>query len=294
MTLDLYYANFNESNIENQLEKIYRPYLLDNSNEANTTIVTISSNRASTPLMSAQPRRVEEKRVTQSNGRMKIPPPPMTSHSNGRPAYIEKRSVPPKSPLKNQSRPAPGRSSEPAQRSVTPSSNHHNQQKTTSPQKKFSPKELRTRQNTKTPPKQERSSSNAPKSPLCKVESAIDKLQIKSPSDAKQSSNQQPPQQQQITPPTSPTKLQASSHDENVLKQQNSNGNSMGKTRGSGAVGASAGINSKVYFKEENVENLSWNGETSFEFDDPELLTGDASPKPNQYSSSFLNFLSNN
>ncbi|KAG5678145.1 hypothetical protein PVAND_007840 [Polypedilum vanderplanki] len=276
MTLDLYYANFNESQIENQLDKIYKSYLLENSNEAKTTTtstVTNSTNKKSPPpplRTSSQTSRNEAKVVVRTQSSSKLhqsyAPPLSRSLSSGRSAYDKKseKNIP-KSPLKTNptplSRPIQGRRSEPIARSVTPTSNNcqQQQQKFTSPtQKKISPRELKIRQSSKTSPKPEnQSSSYSPKS-LFK-------------------------RQQHETPST--TTVQASINDENVLKQQNSN---------NGNTKSSRGTNSKVYFKEENVENLSWNGETSFEFDDPELATGDVSPKPNQYSSSFLNFLSNN
>ncbi|CRK95766.1 CLUMA_CG009223, isoform A [Clunio marinus] len=78
--------------------------------------------------------------------------------------------------------------------------------------------------------------------------------------------------------------------DENVLKQQNSRSSTPAATASSNTKYKT---NSQVYFREENVENLTWNGEVSFEGDpdDPEATT---SPKVNPYSSSFLNFLSSN
>ena len=77
--------------------------------------------------------------------------------------------------------------------------------------------------------------------------------------------------------------------DENILRQQNSRSS----TPVSSNTTPKHKVNNKVYFREENVENLTWNGEPSIdaEAEDPDAST---SPKVNPYSSSFLNFLSSN
>lgn len=87
-------------------------------------------------------------------------------------------------------------------------------------------------------------------------------------------------------PPTASESPPQNGTDENILRQQNSRSSTPSSTKHKPA-------NSKVYFREENVENLTWNGETSFDGDveDPDAST---SPKVNPYSSSFLNFLSSN
>jgi hypothetical protein len=137
-----------------------------------------------------------------------------------------------------------------------------------SPTKRLSPKELRTKNKSvqeKTSPSPQPSS----KASIVKVENGIDKLKIKCTNNPK------------IELPTPANVI-----DENVLKQQNaciSAENSVAKSKET----------AKAYFKEENVENLNWNGDNSF--DDLETPPADpVSPKTNQYSSSFLNFLSNN
>lgn len=81
---------------------------------------------------------------------------------------------------------------------------------------------------------------------------------------------------------SSPVKVNKT-NDENVLRPQNSPSSSMQTT-------SKQKVNSKVYFREENIENLTWNGE-SVDGEDPEAST---SPKVNPYSSSFLSFLSSN
>jgi hypothetical protein len=120
--------------------------------------------------------------------------------------------------------------------------------------------------------KTERGSSAPPMSPR-RLEKELDKLNIEA---ARQIPQQRTPEQVQ------------SNVEENILRQQNSSENSSP----SGTLKPKPVTNAnKVYFKEENSENLSWNGETSFE-DDPEATI--ESPRVSQYSSSFLNFLSNN
>lgn len=75
--------------------------------------------------------------------------------------------------------------------------------------------------------------------------------------------------------------------DDNVLRQQNSRSSTPTST----VVPAKYKINnSKVYFREENVENLTWHGDDG-SGEGPDEST---SPKVNPYSSSFLNFLSSN
>lgn len=103
---------------------------------------------------------------------------------------------------------------------------------------------------------------------LFKVEKELDKLNIEA---AQQKSTEQ-----------------IQSVEENILRQQNTSENSSP----SGTLKPKSVTNAnKVYFKEENSENLSWNGETSFEDESEATIE---SPRVSQYSSSFLNFLSNN
>lgn len=268
MTIDLYYSNFNDSNLEKSIEKIYEPYLLECANKNISRDIKKSE---------------ESEKVIKLNSRvLQQPTTSQKSTVSNERRYERQPSVPKSVPVKLL-RP-PLRKSEPIYHSNSYNSNIHQPtqrshsvpqtlQQHKSSQKKISPKELRTRTNSnnnnKTSPRNDKVSSISPRA-LNKVESAIDKLQIKSSNDIKQMSNTSEPVPQ-------------SENDENlILKQQNSIGNSVKSTKNSGT--------SKVYFKEENVENLSWNGETSFE--DPENPADPTSP--NQYSSSFLNFLSNN
>lgn len=79
-------------------------------------------------------------------------------------------------------------------------------------------------------------------------------------------------------------------NDENILRPQNSRSSTPSSSMQNTPKHR---VNSKVYFREENVENLTWNGESAIDGDseDPDAST---SPKLNPYSSSFLNFLSSN
>lgn len=267
MTLDLYYRNFNDSNLEKSIEKFYEPYLLECANKNISKDIKLSEE--------------SEKVIKLSSRVLQQPTTSQKSTVSNERRYERQPSVPKSAPVKPL-RP-PLRKSEPVYHSNGYNSNTHQPtqrshsvpqtlQQHKSPQKKISPKELRTRTNSnsnKTSPRNDKILTISPRA-LHKVESAIDKLQIKSSNDVKQTSN------------TSETVPQSENDENLILKQQNANGNSVKSTKNSGT--------SKVYFKEENVENLSWNGETSFE--DPENPADPTSP--NQYSSSFLNFLSNN
>lgn len=255
MTIDLYYSNFNGKTLGNSLDKMYETYLFDKN---------ITETK--------QPQKCEEvkKLVKSHDNGYSEKVQESTSRQKKHSMENDRKSEVIRNPSSSNHKPVL-RKSEPIQHQSSVSNGHIQNQK--SPQRRISPKELRTR-NSRTPPKLEKSSSQSPKS--FRVESAIDKLQIKSSNDSKQNSSS--------SDETAPCQ---SSNDENVLKQQNTNG-STAKSKGG----------SKVYFKEENVENLSWNGDVSWNgetsFEDPEINSADSSPKPNQYSNSFLNFLSNN
>lgn len=261
MILDLYYSNFNHTNLENCIEKLYNKYLDDSHSEK-----------------VQRKKDTEESRVPvkkQENGKVHA------TTSRKAPVKIERRSesvsysrsVPPKSPTKASS---PSGKSEPHYyyRSQSSQPPQRTPQKNSSqPYKKISPKELQNRVRTSPQP----ASSKSPKA-LFKVEKELDKLNIEAA--------KSPPQQQQ----QSPKHVQANG-DENILRQQNSSENSSPiNTLKPKPPPTNNNSNSKVYFREENSENLSWNGETSFE-DDPDAVE---SPRVNQYSNSFLNFLSNN
>lgn len=259
MILDLYYSNFNHTTLENCIEKLYNKYLNDSHSEK---------------VQRKKEAATERERVTvkkQENGRIHA------TTSRKAPVKIERRSesvsysrsVPPKSPTKKSS--SPTRKSEPHYyyRSQSSQPPQRTPQKNTSqPQRKISPKELQNR--ARTSPHQP-ASSMSPKA-LFKVEKELDKLNI------------------EAAQHQSPKHVQANG-DENILRQQNSSENSSPINTLKPKPPATNNSNSKVYFREENSENLSWNGENSFE-DDPDGVA--ESPRVNQYSNSFLNFLSNN
>lgn len=80
--------------------------------------------------------------------------------------------------------------------------------------------------------------------------------------------------------PSDSTTSNGTNEDTNILKQQNSQ--ILQVTPVKHIIGP------KAYFREENVENLTWDSQVSVE-EDNEL-----SPKVNPYSKSFLSFLGNN
>lgn len=128
--------------------------------------------------------------------------------------------------------------------------------------KKLSPQELRSR---KSPPAKNGRESTSPRQ-----EKVVETVKVQNNS------------KNSVVEQNSPTNSEApSQNDENILRQQNSRSSTPSST-------AKSKVINKVYFREENVENLTWNDETT---DDPETST---SPKVNPYTSSFLNFLSRN
>jgi len=137
--------------------------------------------------------------------------------------------------------------------------------------KKVSPQELRSRRSPQ--------SKNGSTSSSIRQESTIERAIVQSIQGANISDVEQNSSTNSETP---------SQNDENILRQQNSRSS----TPSSAAPSAKYKAN-KVYFREENVENLTWNGETSY-VEDPEDPDSANSPKVNPYSSSFLNFLSSN
>lgn len=80
--------------------------------------------------------------------------------------------------------------------------------------------------------------------------------------------------------PVESTTSNGNNEDTNILKQQNSQILQVTPVKHS--------MGPKAYFREENVENLTWDSQVSVE-EDNEL-----SPKVNPYSKSFLSFLGNN
>lgn len=260
MILDLYYSNFNYALLENCIEKLYNKYL---------------PNSANSESKGSQQKKEEPQKVRENGNKT----PPIASTSSKKSAVRSERrsesyhrSVPPRSPTKIS---PPTRKSEPHSyqpqqyRNSPPTQQPRSPQQKSPPQKKLSPRDLKNRV------KSERGSSAPPPMSPRRLERELDKLNIEA---ARQIPQQRAPEQVHVQ----------SNVDENILRQQNSSENSSP----SGTLKPKPVTNAnKVYFKEENSENLSWNGETSFE-DDPDATI--ESPRVSQYSSSFLNFLSNN
>lgn len=264
MILDLYYSNFNYALLENCLEKLYNKYLPESASSDSK-----SQKKEEAPKVAAKPH---------ENGNRSQPVASTSKKSSVRSERRSEsyhRNVPPRSPTKispptRKSEPLP---SPPTQHFRSQSQQSRPTQKISPPQKKVSPRDLRNRVKSTS---SDRGSSVPPMSPkaLFKVARELDKLNI-------EAARPQPPQK-------SPEHVQVQpSVEENILRQQNSENSSP-----SGTLKPKPVTNAnKVYFKEENAENLSWNGETSFE-DEAEATI--ESPRVSQYSSSFLNFLSNN
>lgn len=239
------------------------------SNFSHATLENIIEKLYNKYLIESDCEKVQKKKESDSGGDKTV-----KVQENGKQSATTSRRVPPKIERRSESYPrnaqprTPTKTSPPSRKSE-PISYRSSQppQKSSSPQKKTSPKEIRNRVRSAT---QERNqppvSSMSPKA-LFKVEKGLDKLKIEVA---------KPSQQRQVQ----------NNGDENILRQQNSSENSSPVN----TLKPKVAPDNKVYFREENSENLSWNGETSFE-DDPEAIE---SPRVNQYSSSFLNFLSNN
>lgn len=263
MILDLYYSNFNYSLLENCLEKLYNKYLPESANGEH------------------KHQKKDDHHKSLENGN-KSQPIASTSKKNTvkseRRSESYHRSVPSKSPTKIS---PPSRKSEPHSYQPqyrSPQQQHpKSPQKTSPPIKKVSPRDLRNRKSTSV----ERGSSAPPMSPktLFKVEKELDKLNIETTRPRSQQKNHEQINQVQ------------SNVEENILRQQNNTSENSSPSGTLKSKPASVTNSNKVYFKEENAENLSWNGETSFE---DESETTIESPRVSQYSSSFLNFLSNN
>ena len=267
MTLDLYYSNF--TNVGDSLEKMYQTFLLDDlkmtSTVKNECTIKAQENgkvQASLERMSITKKTDEGKRsstITNQKLKLQIKPEPLRNGPSmptrsGRTTPIRSG---PSTPIKNPPR-SPLKTS-PPQRNISSSP------------KKMSPQELR---NKKSPPMRNGSTS-APR-----TENAIERVKVQNV----QSTNSSDVEQNSTNSSDAP-----SQNDENILRQQNSRSSTPSST----APPAKYKVNNKVYFREENVENLTWNGETSY-VEDPEDPDESISPKVNPYSSSFLNFLSSN
>lgn len=296
MTLDLYYSNFN--NVGDALENMYEKFLLEDIKVAAKTTPVENGKATKTPENGKLTKTPENGRVNASIERLSISKKTEEGRkSNNAPRNLRVqigRSDPkrngPESPRKAPQKPStpnrfspqsPLRTSPPTRSASQPPQKNHPPTRSSSqpplktsppyranPQspKKRSPQELRSK---KSPPVNETKSSP-------RYENAIERTKVQSRNSFEQREDPEVPIQ--------------NGNDENVLRQQNSRSSTP-----SSAAPAKYKVNNKVYFREENVENLTWNGEASFDgdasFDDPDAST---SPKVNPYSSSFLNFLSSN
>lgn len=292
MTLDLYYSNFN--NVGDALEKMYEKFLLEDIKVA-TTAAPVENGKVTKPSdtgkstksqdngritpslerLSISKRTEEVKRNAPRNLRVQIKKSESRDSMRSGPASPAR--VTPRSPHKpttpNRFSPQSPLKTSPTNRNVNQSPQKSSPPARTSsqsPRKKLSPQELRSK---KSPP----STNGTRVSP--RSENAGERSRVQSTKSFDQRDPSPPPE----------LSLQ-NGNDENILRQQNSRSSTPSNT-----TPAKYKVNNKVYFREENVENLTWNGETSFDgdasFDDPDAST---SPKVNPYSSSFLNFLSSN
>lgn len=256
MSLDLYYSNF--TNVGDALEQMYQTFLVEDIKFA-TQSNHIDNGKSTTTAKASENGKVQASLERMSiAGRSepvkKTPPPRNLRVQIKKPEPSRNGPTPPTTPQKNLPR-SPQKSSPPYRNALQ------------SPQKKLSPQELRIKKS---------SPNNAQRSPESNHER---------PRPQSINGRDRDPQPQQATAEPS----LANGTDENILRQQNSRSS----TPSSSNPSKCKTMNNKVYFREENVENLTWNGETSFdgEADDPDASV---SPKVNPYSSSFLNFLSSN
>lgn len=256
MTLDLYYSNF--TNVGDALTQMYQTFLSDDSikkpsKTENGAIVNLEN---------------EVQKHYSPPDRLSLPP---NCKSEGPQIRIVYK--------------APIRSASVKLSNGNPESNHRASQKSqqksprtppesptkTSPQEiKNSPRDLRAKKSVS--PRNEINDTNINAASSARREILPDTTRGE--------------QTLALTTNSSNPNIPSSGEDVNILKQQNSRSSSL-----SASTKTRLSSTSKVYFREENVENLSWdNSSTSFD-ENPDDLT---SPKENPYSSSFLNFLGNN
>lgn len=286
MTLDLYYANF--TNVGDALEKMYETFLVEDIKVAKSNHVengrAVKSAMENGKIQSSLERMAIGKRYEESkkpspsrNLRVQIKKPepfrtgpvsPSMRNGPASPSPMRNGPASPASPFRNGPTTSPQKHRHRSPQKSSPP--HRNNPQT--PPKKTSPQDLRRKKSPTT-----NGHSSASRSPP----SANGKPKLQSTNSVDQETTASA--SSEVSPP--------SGTDENILRQQNSRSSTPSSTT---AVPAKCKqVDSKVYFREENVENLTWNGETSFDGDaeDPDAST---SPKVNPYSSSFLNFLSSN
>lgn len=305
MTLDLYYSNY--TNVGDTLEKMYRNYLVEDI-EAGTIATPIENGRvskapengtvqASLERMSIT-KKIDEGRKSNGPRNLKVqikkqepfrtgPMSPQNSYRDlSLPRTTQKTSSnnrfysPSPSPL-NRNPPSPSGRYAPKspsskftpQFSSSPTRNVPQRSASQPPRKKLSPQELR--------------SKNAPQSANngMHIQPSRSASAIRSPRVHSTNSFDHEPTREPI-----PQSSHQNGTDDYVLRQQNSRSSTPSST----TLPVKYKINNgKVYFREENVENLTWHGDGSI-VGDGEGPDESTSPKVNPYSSSFLNFLSSN
>lgn len=269
MTLDLYYSNF--SSVGSNLERMYQGFLLEENvtngpqekEKIQQSFEKLSVSKSKPPNLKLNIRKPDM-------GKTPPTPPPFRTGSTpstpnvrypkrdfsappARPPSSRQKNVsksPQKTPHQNQE----ARSPKQPTRSVSASP----QFRSYSASKKLSPQEIRNKNSH--PPNSRRNEKPADRA----IPQSAQNVRSPSPVSSKRDSKFN------------------KTNDENVLRPQNSPSASAPKPKVSSQT-------DKVYFREENIENLTWNGESAIDCEDPESST---SPKVNPYSSSFLNFLS--
>lgn len=259
MTLDLYYSNF--TNVGDSLEKMYKSFLLDNQK----VILKVSTENTAKAKASengrVQPTSLEKTSMTTKlEGRR-----PFTTLPQKLKIQIRKpeslrngQTTPTRNPAGSPLKTSPPQRNVPSCVPLSP--------------KKMSPQELRGKKSAPT--------KNVSNHTASRTEHDIERIDNSKPQNIYSTNSD--------LEPSSSTDLT----DDNILRQQNSR--SSHSPSSVAALPTKCKVNNKVYFREENVENLTWNGEPSYIEDpegDPDAST---SPKVNPYSSSFLNFLSSN
>lgn len=303
MTLDLYYSNF--SSVGSSLERMYQGFLIDENGAGDKdrngqseneklpqSLEKLSVSRSKPPNLKLQ--------IKKSESAKTLPTPPFRSSTGSTPSTPNSRnqakrdfSAPPPRQKNSRDFSAPPPRHANSRDFSAPPSKHANSRDYSAPPSR--PANSRQKNGPKSPQKTNYQNQNAtsPKSasrsvsasPQFRSYSASKKLspqEIRSKNSHQMNGRVEKPSDRAINQPDQIISSQNFNNDENILRPQN-----LTKQK----ANDSKENNSKVYFREENIENLTWNGESAIDCEDPESST---SPKVNPYSSSFLNFLSSN
>lgn len=309
MTLDLYYSNF--SSVGSSLERMYQGFLIEENGAGDRDrngppedekipqfFEKLSVSKSKPPNLKLQ--------IKKSDSAKTLPTPPFRGSTGSTPSTPNSRnqakrdfSAPPSRPTNSRdfsappSRPKNTRDfSAPPARPSNSRDRHVNSRDFSAPPAR--PSNSRQKNASKSPQKANHQNQNAtsPKpasrsvsaSPQFRSYSASKKL---SPQEIRNQNSHPPtgrgekPSDRAINLSAQNVSSQTFNNDENILRPQNLPSASAPKQK----------VSSKVYFREENIENLTWNGESAIDGEDPDPSN---SPKVNPYSSSFLNFLSSN